>query len=435
MSTLTLEPVDQLTGTLRLPGSKSISNRALLLAALAAGECRVDNLLDSDDTEVMLTALKQLGVAIRGELGPDNPTGTLIVRGQGGPLVTAAERSESLFMGLAGTAIRPLCAALTLGAGRFVLDGTPRMRERPIGHLVDALRALGAQITYDAENGYPPLTVQAHGLAGGRTHIDGSISSQFLSALLLAAPYAATPVTVEVQGELVSKPYVRITLDMMRRFGIQVHASDDLQRFDVPQGVYQAPAEFLVEGDASSATYFLAAGAIRGNGIRVEGVGADSIQGDKAFVDVLAQMGARVRWEAQAVEVAPGHLHGIDADMNHIPDAAMTVAVLALFADGPTHLRNIYNWRVKETDRLAAMATELRKTGAKVTEFDDALRIEPPQRLDSARIDTYGDHRMAMCFSLAALGGVAIQINDPECVAKTFPTYFEEFKRLAVSPA
>lgn len=423
MKALTLQPIKSLSGEVRLPGSKSISNRALLLAALAQGDTRILNLLDSEDTQLMRRALSALGVslALRGD--------AWLVKGGGGPLVTDNRRSE-LDLGLAGTALRPLTAALALGDGEFVLDGNARMRERPIGHLVDALNALGADIGYVGKAGYPPVRVRGRGLAGGAAQIDGGQSSQFLTSLLLAAPLAKTPVRVQVVGKLVSKPYIDITLELMARFGAEAR-NDGYRRFAVATGGYLSPGDYLVEGDASSASYFLAAGAIAGEGVQVHGIGRDSIQGDLAFVDVLAAMGARVERCATSVAVKPGRLVGIEADLNPIPDAAMTVAVLALFAKGRTCIRNIANWRIKETDRLAAMAAELRKLGAGVEEGADYLAIDPPARLKSAAIDTYGDHRMAMCFSLAALGGVAVTIKDPNCVAKTFPDYFEKFKALS----
>ncbi|MFW6092604.1 MAG: 3-phosphoshikimate 1-carboxyvinyltransferase [Pseudomonadota bacterium] len=427
MHSLRLPPIRHLTGELTLPGSKSISNRALLLAALAEGETRLDNLLDSEDTQHMRTALDRLGVPLRRE------GGTWVVTGRGGPLVTEPGHWE-LSLGLAGTALRPLAAALTLGRGTFVLDGTPRMRERPVGDLVDALTPLGARIRYLGEPGYPPVEVTGTGLTGGTTRIRGDVSSQFLTALLMAAPLASGTVTVEVTGEQVSRPYLDITLHMMQQFGVAA-AHEDHRRFVVPPGCYRAPGDYLVEGDASSASYFLAAGAIRGPGIRLRGIGTDSVQGDLRFLDVLETMGARVTRQADGIAVTPpatGTLRGVDLDLNHIPDAAMTVAVLGLFASGSTVIRNIGNWRVKETDRLTAMAAELAKVGAAVEEGDDWLRVTPPATWRDARIDTYGDHRMAMCFSLAALGGVSVTINDPGCVAKTFPDYFERFEGLAV---
>jgi len=426
METLRLDPVDHLAGHVTLPGSKSISNRALLLAALAAGTTRLDNLLRSEDTGHMLEALRELGVTL------DAIGDSCTVTGRGGPLVTGPGR-WILYLGLAGTALRPLTAALTLGQGEFVLDGSARMRERPVADLVEALAPLGARIRYLGEPGYPPLEVHGTGLAGGDTRIRGNVSSQFLTSLLLAAPLAAAPVRVSIEGELVSRPYLDITMHMMRRFGAAV-THDHYRQFRVEPGAYTAPGRFLVEGDASSASYFLAAGAIRGPGISVAGIGADSVQGDVRFVEVLTAMGARVRRSADAITVQPpaaGRLQGVDVDLNHIPDAAMTVAVLALFAHGPTTIRNVGNWRVKETDRLDAMARELGKVGARVEEGPDWLRIAPPAEWHDAVIDTYGDHRMAMCFSLAALGAAGVTIRDPGCVAKTFPDYFDRFSALA----
>lgn len=423
MRSLIIQPVQALEGDITLPGSKSISNRALLLAGEAQGQTRLVNLLESDDTAYMLAALRQLDVPIVKD-GND-----YLVTGAAGPLVRE-DRHESLDLGLAGTAFRPLTAALTLGRGVFHLDGTARMRERPIAHLVDGLRQLGASVRYTGAEGYPPIEVTGTGLRGGRVTMQGNVSSQFLTSLLLAAPLAEGPVEVIVQGEQVSKPYLDITVDMMRRFGASV-AHEDHHVFRVEPGGYRSPGRYLIEGDASAASYFLAAGAIAGRGICVHGIGASSVQGDMAFVEVLEAMGARVTVAAEWVRVEPGQLAGVDLDLNHIPDAAMTVAVLALFADGPTRIRNIYNWRVKETDRLTAMATELRKVGATVNESEDSLTVNPPKKLKAATIDTYDDHRMAMCFSLAALGGVTITINDPDCVSKTFPRYFEEFERLS----
>lgn len=424
MQTLTLPPAAALAGTVTIPGSKSISNRALLLAALARGETRIRNLLDSDDIRYMRQALGALGIA----LAEDGDA--WVVRGRGGPLV-ADDVELVLDLGLAGTAYRPLAAALTAGRGRFVLDGTERMRERPVGPLVDGLRQLGARIDYLGAEGFPPIRVTGTGLSGGRVTMAGNLSSQFLTSLLMSAPLASAPVTVDIEGEQVSKPYLAITIDLMRRFGVRVRHRD-YQHFEVEPATYTTPGSLLVEGDASSASYFLAAGAIAGSGVTVYGVGTDSVQGDVAFVDVLETMGARVERAADHITVRPDRLRGVDLDLNAIPDAAMTVAVLALFARGRTTLRNIYNWRVKETDRLAAMATELRKLGATVVEGLDFLTITPPDALVPASICTYGDHRMAMCFALACLGGVPVTIEDPDCVAKTFPTYFECFESLRV---
>ena len=422
MQQLTLAPAAALAGEVSIPGSKSISNRALLLAAQAQGRTHIQNLLESDDTERMLTALAALGINV------EQSADEYIVTGVAGPLVDR-NLNLSLDLGLAGTAYRPLAAALAAGRGQFVLDGVARMRERPVAPLVDGLRQLGAQIDYLGEQGYPPIRVIGTGLNGGDVRMPGDISSQFLTSLLMAAPLARDTVRVEIEGEQVSKPYLAITVHLMAQFGVRVQ-HDNYERFEITPATYQSPDTLLVEGDASSASYFLAAGAIAGDGVTVFGVGNDSVQGDVAFVDVLEAMGAAVERGPVSITVRPGPLKGVDLDLNSIPDAAMTAAVLALFADGSTTIRNIYNWRVKETDRLAAMSTELRKLGATVLEGVDFISITPPERIVSAAIDTYGDHRIAMCFSLACLGGVPITINDPACVDKTFPTYFERFESL-----
>ena len=409
-------------GTVRLPGSKSISNRVLLLAALAQGETEIGGLLDADDTRVMQEALKKLGVRFSGAR----------VAGVGGAFPI---KQAELFLGNAGTAFRPLTAALALSDGDYRLSGVPRMHERPIADLVDALRGIGARIDYLGKQGYPPLHIRSAKVVASEVKVKGDVSSQFLTALLMALPLTGRPATIEVEGELVSKPYVEITLNAMRRFGIDVKRAG-WNRFDVPAGEYRSPGRIMVEGDASSASYFLAAGAIGGGPVRVEGVGRGSVQGDVRFTEVLERMGAKVLLGEDAIEVSnPGRtLEAIDLDLNHIPDAAMTAAVLALFADGPSTLRNIANWRVKETDRLAAMATELRKLGAEVEEGADWLRISPPEDLlPNQKIDTYDDHRIAMCFSLVALAGVPVTINDPACVAKTFPGYFEVFQSITAS--
>ena len=425
MNTLTLKPISKIEGEINLPGSKSLSNRALLLAALAEGTTTITNLLESDDTRHMLNALKQLGIDYTLS---ENKT-TCTVTGNAGAI--RRTNLEELFLGNAGTAMRPLCAALCLGTGSYLLTGEPRMKERPIGHLVDALREAGAKITYQEGEGYPPLLIEANGLSGGKVKIDGAISSQFLTALLLAAPLAKEDMTISIIGELVSKPYIDITLHIMQEFGVEV-AHDNYQTFRVKGGqTYKAVETFMVEGDASSASYFLAAAAIKGGTVKVTGIGKKSIQGDIQFVDVLEKMGAVVEWGDDFVSVSKGELHAIDMDFNHIPDAAMTIATTALFAEGTTTLRNIYNWRVKETDRLFAMATELRKVGAEVEEGEDYLKITPPDVLKHAAIDTYDDHRMAMCFSLLALDPVSVTINEPECTAKTFPTYFEVLESIS----
>jgi len=410
---LDLGPIARVQGTVKMPGSKSISNRVLLLAALADGETRVENLLDSDDTRVMLNALELLGVRIE----RDSAT----VRGGSFP-----NKSADLHLGNAGTAFRPLTAVLALAGGDYRLSGAPRMHERPIGDLVDALRALGARIDYLGKEGFPPLALHPGTIRGGAPlRVRGEVSSQYLSALLMAAPLAGSETRIEVEGELISKPYVEITLALMRRFGVKVER-DGWKTFTVPARRYASPGGIRVEGDASSASYFLAAGAIAGGPVRVEGVGRGSIQGDVRFTEVLAKMGAKISWGEDWIEASAsgGKLKPIDADLNHIPDAAMTAAVAALFADGTSTLRNIASWRVKETDRIAAMAAELRKLGAVVEEGADSIRITPPGALRSATIATYDDHRMAMSFSLAALGGIKVRIDDPACVAKTFPEYF-----------
>ncbi|HWD21807.1 MAG TPA: 3-phosphoshikimate 1-carboxyvinyltransferase [Burkholderiales bacterium] len=419
MDCLELEPVRRAAGTVRLPGSKSISNRVLLLAALARGETEVSGLLDADDTRVMRDALSKLGVQFKGSL----------VKGVGGPFPV---KEAELFLGNAGTAFRPLTAALAFSGGEYRLSGAPRMHERPIGDLVEALRSIGARIEYAGKEGFPPLHILPGTVSLEKpVCVRGDVSSQFLTALLMALPLAGKPSRIEVQGELVSKPYVEITLNVMRRFGVVV-TRNGWQDFLVPGSSYASPGRILVEGDASSASYFLAAGALGGGRVRVEGVGRDSIQGDVRFTEVLERMGARVSLFDDAIEVrsAQAKLKPIDMDLNHIPDAAMTAAVMALFADGPSRLRNIASWRVKETDRLAAMATELRKLGAEVEEGSDYLEISPGTIRPNVSIDTYGDHRMAMSFSLVALAGVPVTINDPACVAKTFPDYFKLFRSI-----
>lgn len=410
------------SGTVRLPGSKSISNRVLLLAALAAGTTEVRDLLASDDTERMLEALQALGVGVT-HLGGENWR----IDGCGGVFRTEA---AELFLGNAGTAFRPLTAALALAGGDYVLKGVPRMHERPIGDLVDGLRQLGAQIDYLGEPGYPPLRIR-HRLpdaAAERISVRGDVSSQFLTGLLMALPLLARTVVVEVAGELISKPYIEITLATMARFGVTVER-EGWQRFTIRAGSrYVAPGTVYVEGDASSASYFLALGAIGGGPVRVEGVGSESIQGDVKFAEALRQMGAIIdtgpNW--MSARAPAGGLRGLDLDCNHIPDAAMTLATTALFAQGATKLTNIASWRVKETDRIAAMATELRKLGAVVEEGADYIRVTPVERVQPAAIATYDDHRMAMCFSLAAFA-TPLRINDPNCVAKTFPDYFARF--------
>jgi 3-phosphoshikimate 1-carboxyvinyltransferase len=426
MEALTLPPLRAAAGTVRLPGSKSISNRMLLLAALAQGTTEIRDLLDSDDTQVMLEALRRVGVGITA-LGEN----AWRVEGSGGVFPV---KDADLFMGNAGTAIRPLTAALALSGGSYRLSGVPRMHERPIGDLIDGLRQIGADLRYAGNTGFPPLSIHPATVnLSAPIRLRGDVSSQFLTALLMALPLTGQRAVIEMTTELISKPYIEITLNLMARFGVKVER-EAWQRFTIAEGQsYRSPGILHVEGDASSASYFLAAGAIGGGPVRVEGIGKGSIQGDVRFADELEKLGATITWGDTWIEAtAPrGKLKAFDLDLNHIPDAAMTLAVAALFADGPCRLRNIASWRVKETDRIAAMATELRKLGATVEEGADCLAVSPaPTFVAGAVIDTYDDHRMAMCFSLAALGGVTVTINDPQCVNKTFPGYFDAFAEI-----
>ncbi|WP_305417451.1 3-phosphoshikimate 1-carboxyvinyltransferase [Photobacterium leiognathi] len=425
MESITLQPIAKINGEVNLPGSKSVSNRALLLAALAKGTTRLTNLLDSDDIRHMLNGLKLLGVNY--QLSDDKT----VCEVQGLGHAFSPEQALELYLGNAGTAMRPLAAALCLGGGEFVLTGEPRMKERPIGHLVDALRSAGADIEYLENENYPPLKIKGTGLKGGEVEIDGSISSQFLTAFLMAAPLAKADTVIRIKGDLVSKPYIDITLHIMAQFGVEVE-NRDYQKFVVKGNQsYVSPGDFLVEGDASSASYFLAAAAIKGGEVKVTGIGKKSIQGDVQFADALAAMGAEIEWGDDYVISRCGELTAVDMDFNHIPDAAMTIATTALFAKGTTSIRNVYNWRVKETDRLSAMATELRKVGAEVEEGEDYITIVPPSNLQHAAIDTYDDHRMAMCFSLVALSDTPVTINDPKCTSKTFPDYFDKLSALS----
>ncbi|HRL29217.1 MAG TPA: bifunctional 3-phosphoshikimate 1-carboxyvinyltransferase/cytidylate kinase [Ottowia sp.] len=426
------------SGTVRLPGSKSISNRVLLLAALCEGQTTVRDLLDSDDTRVMLQALRQLGcgVAVDGT--------TAVIDGLGG---RARQPQAELFLGNAGTAMRPLTAALAVLGGDYALSGIPRMHERPIGDLVDALRALGCNVQYLGQDGFPPLHIGQPNLRLDQPiPVRGDVSSQFLTALLMALPLAAQAqdIVIDVVGELISKPYIEITLQLLARFGVKVQRNG-WARFVIPAGSrYRSPGEIHVEADASSASYFIAAGALSAsasgpNGLKIEGVGEASIQGDIRFVEAARLMGAQIDSGPNWLRAERGAwpLKAIDLDCNHIPDAAMTLGVMALYADGPSTLRNIASWRVKETDRIAAMATELRKLGAEVEEGADFIRITPPSVWQAASLHTYDDHRMAMCGSLAAFNaaGLPVRIEDPKCVAKTFPDYFETLFELAETAA
>ena len=436
LPSIQIGPFKRAQGSIVLPGSKSISNRALLLAALSSGTTTLKNLLDADDTQVMRNALRQLGLTVI-----DQADKVCVVEGCGGLFPV---RKADLFMGNAGTAIRPLTAALAMQGGDYRLSGVARMHERPIQDLVDGLRQVGAKIEYELVEGYPPIQISAAEIQVKEVvKVRGDVSSQFLTALLMALPLVANkPLRIEVVGELISRPYIDITLKLMARFGVNV-TCPDTQSFVIPaktsEVVYKSPGDLSVEGDASSASYFLALGAIGNGPVRVLGVGKDSIQGDVAFAHALALMGANITtgedWiEVAGVKNASGKLNGITIDCTEIPDAAMTLAVAALFAEGPTRLNNIASWRVKETDRIAAMATELKKVGATVEEGADYLVVNAPAHRDwkspSEGIDTYDDHRMAMCFSLAAFGPHSLKINDPNCVAKTFPTYFAQFAKV-----
>ncbi len=421
MNTLTLAPISHVEGEITLPGSKSLSNRALLLAGLAHGSTRLTNLLRSDDTLQMVNALRQLGT----DLTISDDWLDCQVQGHGG--LFAVPENTSFFLGNAGTAIRPLTAVLSLMDGEFTIDGDQYMRERPIAHLADALRDLGAEVSYLGAEGCPPVKLRGGLITGGKVTLPGTISSQYLTALLMALPLAARDSSILVEGEQVSKPYLDITLGILKQFGVEA-THNNYKQFDIPGGQsYQTPGHFMIEGDASSASYFFGAAAIGGGPVKVYGLGSHSVQGDYQFLDTIEEMGAIVHRADEWTEVSAGKLQGIDVDLNHIPDAAMTIAAMALFAEGKTVIRNIYNWRVKETDRMHAMAEGLTRLGAKVSTTDDSITIDPPVSLTPATINPYGDHRVAMSFSLAALGDVPVTIENPECTDKTFPDYFEAY--------
>ncbi|XP_010544647.1 PREDICTED: 3-phosphoshikimate 1-carboxyvinyltransferase, chloroplastic [Tarenaya hassleriana] len=437
---IVLQPIREISGLVKLPGSKSLSNRILLLAALSEGTTVVDNLLNSDDINYMLGALKTLGLNVE----HDSENNRAIVEGCGGifPAAKDSKGEIELFLGNAGTAMRPLTAAVTAAGGNasYVLDGVPRMRERPIGDLVVGLKQLGADVECTLGTNCPPVRVNASGgLPGGKVRLSGSISSQYLTALLMAAPLALGDVEIEIVDKLISVPYVEMTLKLMERFGVHAEHSDSWDRFYVKGGQkYKSPGNAYVEGDASSASYFLAGAAITGGTVTVEGCGTSSLQGDVKFAEVLEKMGAKVTWTENSVTVTGPprdafgmrHLRGVDVNMNKMPDVAMTLAVVALFADGPTAIRDVASWRVKETERMIAICTELRKLGATVEEGPDYCVITPPEKLKPAEIDTYDDHRMAMAFSLAACADVPVTIRDPGCTRKTFPDYFQVLERV-----
>lgn len=414
-----LKAIQSVSGQVTLPGSKSITNRILLLSAIADGETVIKHPLQSDDTSHMIEALKILQVDLT-----QNKNGDIHIKGSQGQF---KNKSAEIFLGNAGTAFRPLTAALSFSQGNYMLSGVPRMHERPIKDLVDALLQLNANISYLNQEGYPPLKISpSEIIVNSSVKIRGDISSQFLTALLMAIPLTKKEVSIEIVGDLISKPYIDITLNLMSRFGVHVKKID-WQHFLIPgSSAYVSPGEIFVEGDASSASYFLAAGALAGD-IEVKGIGKNSIQGDVKFTEALALMGAKIKTLEASIKVSKVKtLQAINLDCNHIPDAAMTLAVLALFANGTTKLHNIGSWRVKETDRIKAMATELKKLGAAVVEGEDFIEITPPLHIkEDVEIDTYDDHRIAMCFSLVSLKNISITINDPACVNKTFPTYFE----------
>lgn len=431
---LKLRRVDAFRGEVRVPGSKSMANRALLLSALAEGRTRISNLPSSDDVQLLVQTLPRLGIITEEieEPGDSKPSvgdavSDLIVEGCGGALPI---KEAEINLENAGTAMRPLTALLSAGEGKFTLDGNESMRRRPIVDLVRALQGLGVEIEC-SEKGTPPIQIKATGLSGGIVRLSGKVSSQFITGMLLVGPLARErDLIIELPEEPVSKPYIDLTLSMMKDFGVEVQ-HEGYRRFQIPRSVYRSPGEFRIEGDASAATYFLAAGSIPALGpVRVRGISRNSRQGDARFARVLEEMGARIEYGEDWIEVIGAQkLKGIDIDMNDMPDAAMTLAVLALFAEGPTHIRNIANLRVKESERIHGLRTELEKLGAEVKEEHDSLLINPPARLKQCTIKTYGDHRMAMAFSLASLG-TGIVIENPACVSKTYPEYFQDFYHL-----
>ncbi|KAH1130024.1 hypothetical protein J1N35_001402 [Gossypium stocksii] len=439
-SEIVLQPINEISGTVKLPGSKSLSNRILLLAALSEGTTVVDNLLNSDDVHHMLVALGKLGLHVE----HDSEKKRAIVQGCGGhfPVGKGEGQEIELFLGNAGTAMRPLTAAVTAAGGNssYILDGVRRMRERPIGDLITGLKQLGADVECTLGTNCPPVHINGKGgLPGGKVKLSGSISSQYLTALLMAAPLALGDVEIEIIDKLISIPYVEMTIKLMERFGVTVEHTDSWDRFLIKGGQkYKSPGNAYVEGDASSASYFLAGAAVTGGTVTVEGCGTSSLQGDVKFAEVLEKMGAKVTWTGNSVTVTgpprnPSgrkHLCAIDVNMNKMPDVAMTLAVVALYADGPTAIRDVASWRVKETERMIAICTELRKLGATVEEGPDYCVITPPEKLNVTAIDTYDDHRMAMAFSLAACGEVPVTIKDPGCTRKTFPDYFEVLERV-----
>lgn len=422
---LTIHPIRNIFGTINIPGSKSISNRALLLSALSSGTTILKNLLNSDDTQYMMYALKKLN--IKYEYCDSQNECKIIGKSN---FLYIKDKIE-LFLGNAGTVMRPLTAALSLKNNNknIILNGDKRMQERPINDLVDALRQGGAKIHYLNKLNFPPILIQG-GFIGGKITISGNLSSQFLSSILIIAPLSSINTKIIVKGNLVSKPYIDITLNLMKNFGIVVKNNNYITFDILANQIYKSPGEYLIEGDASSASYFFAAAAIKGGTINIKGINQNSIQGDIKFLNILEKMGAYIEYKDNSITCSKKKLFGIDIDANNIPDAAMTIAIVALFAKGKTILRNIYNWRIKETDRLHAMSIELRKIGANVYEGYDYICIDPPKKFNYAIIDTYNDHRMAMCFSLIALSNRPISILNPQCISKTFPNYFKYFNSI-----
>ncbi|HJT33075.1 MAG TPA: 3-phosphoshikimate 1-carboxyvinyltransferase [Pirellulales bacterium] len=421
---IAITPAGPIHDTVRPPGSKSITNRALICAALAEGPSTLVGALESEDTSVMADGLQALGIAI----DRDSAARTLTVRGAGGVI---GPPSAEIYVANSGTTVRFLAALVSLGRGTYRLDGTPRMRQRPIGDLVESLRQLGVDASCEGQGGCPPVVIRAAGLPGGAATIRGDVSSQFLSGLLMAAPYAQRPVTLTVTGELVSQPYVRMTLAVMKAFGVDAPAGD-LRRFELPSGVHYRGCRYAIEPDASAASYFFAAAAITGGRVTVEGLSRTSLQGDVAFVDVLAQMGCHVEHGPDSITVSGGKLRGVTVEMNAISDTVQTLAAVALFADGPTVITGVGHIRHKETDRIGALATELRKLGAVVDELPDGVRITPGT-LHPATIDTYQDHRMAMSLALVGLRQEGVVIRDPGCTAKTYPAFFDDLCKLGKS--
>ncbi|WP_343190144.1 3-phosphoshikimate 1-carboxyvinyltransferase [Buchnera aphidicola (Mollitrichosiphum nigrofasciatum)] len=421
---ITLKSISSISGLIKLPGSKSISNRVLLLSALSNGITTIKNLLQADDVSCMLNALKILGI----KTVVSNNGSECKVFGIG--KIPKVLEFSNFFLGNAGTVIRPLLAVLSIPKHQLVLTGNSRMQERPIGHLVDALRQGGAVINYVNNSNYPPILING-GFEGGEIFLNGNISSQFLSALLIAAPMAKKNTKITIIGNLVSKPYVDMTLMLIKKFGVCIK-NKDYKIFEISgKQNYSTIGKYYVEGDASAASYFLAAAAIKGGKVVVKGIDLKSIQGDIYFAHILRKMGAIIKWKKNHIICIRKNLYGVDLDMNHIPDAAMTIAIVALFAQGVTTIRNIYNWRVKETDRLKAMSIELKKIGALIIEGKDFISIIPPKNFLFSSIETYEDHRMAMCFSLISLSNQSVKIIDPLCTSKTFPQYFELFNNIS----